>query len=370
MFDWAKELQILLNLNQSAVMVSIVQVKGSTPREVGTKLIVTSEKTIGTIGGGNLEHQSIKVAQNLLLKKPKQTHQIEHFSLSAGLGMCCGGSLEILFERLNFSDLSWLEPWVNCQQQKQDAILLSVLSKDQPTKKRVLLKNELLGGQKPALTKFLTHNVLEMAINMCNSSKFHDQTQYFNTQNGPAIWLESSPKTLKTLFLFGAGHVGQAVASLLANLDWNIEWLDSRDNCVEAQAIADSSTNISLHETDTPEADIDQAESGCDYLVMTHDHSLDFKLCQQILLKGDFNYFGVIGSKTKRKRFEHRLIDLGFSLEQLNKMQCPIGISGIHSKQPYAIAISVVSQLLRYSDPNYLKLSDAKDDNRMFYHSN
>ena len=88
------------------------------------------------------------------------------------------------------------------------------------------------------------------------------------------------------------------------------------------------------------------------FIVMTHDHGLDFQLCQAILKRQvkqqDIRYFGMIGSTTKRANFERRLLARGVSPETLTSLICPMGITGIHSKEPNLIAIAITAQLLQY----------------------
>ncbi|KND59480.1 XdhC protein (assists in molybdopterin insertion into xanthine dehydrogenase) [Candidatus Burkholderia verschuerenii] len=80
---------------------------------------------------------------------------------------------------------------------------------------------------------------------------------------------------------------------------------------------------------------------------MTHDHSLDFSLTQRIMRREDFAYFGLIGSKTKRVKFERRLIERGVAADRLPEITCPIGVEGIVDKAPWSIALAVTAQLLR-----------------------
>jgi xanthine dehydrogenase accessory factor len=88
------------------------------------------------------------------------------------------------------------------------------------------------------------------------------------------------------------------------------------------------------------------APPGASYLVMTHSHALDQRLAEAILARLDVGWFGLIGSKTKRKQFEHRLRARGFEPARIEAMACPIGLPGITSKEPAVIAASVCAQLL------------------------
>jgi xanthine dehydrogenase accessory factor len=89
------------------------------------------------------------------------------------------------------------------------------------------------------------------------------------------------------------------------------------------------------------------APEGAYYLVLTHSHDLDLKISETILKRGDFGYFGLIGSETKRARFIHRFEERGIAMQRIARMTCPIGIEGIAAKEPEIIAVSVVAQLLQ-----------------------
>jgi xanthine dehydrogenase accessory factor len=102
--------------------------------------------------------------------------------------------------------------------------------------------------------------------------------------------------------------------------------------------------------TDTPEVEIDNAPRDSYFLVMTHDHSLDQRLCERILLRDDFAYFGLIGSLSKRRNFETRLRRRGIDAQKFSRLTCPIGIDGIRSKHPAQIAISVAAEILQVYD--------------------
>ena len=142
--------------------------------------------------------------------------------------------------------------------------------------------------------------------------------------------------------LFGAGHVGHALVRLLGTLPCVVQWVDARDDLFPDEVPA----NVQIEATDLPEAIVDEAPAGAYFLVMTHDHSLDFALAQRIMRRDDFAYFGMIGSKTKRVKFERRLVDRGVPPCRLADMTCPIGVEGIADKAPGAIALAVAAQLL------------------------
>jgi xanthine dehydrogenase accessory factor len=146
--------------------------------------------------------------------------------------------------------------------------------------------------------------------------------------------------------LFGAGHVGQALVKVLATLPCRVHWVDERDTLFPS-GLPD---NVIAEATDTPEAEVDAAPPGSYFLVMTHSHALDQTLCEQIFRRTDYAYFGLIGSKTKRAKFEHRLEQYGVDPARFPEMVCPMGVAGITDKAPAMIAVAIVAQLLQVRD--------------------
>ena len=155
------------------------------------------------------------------------------------------------------------------------------------------------------------------------------------------------------LQIYGAGHVGRAIARLLADIDCAVDWIDEREE--EFPASLGSAGNWPAHTrkiaVDAVEAEVRAAPPGAFYLVLTHQHELDWRITEQVLLRGDSGYLGLIGSKTKRAKFFRRFEQRGFAPDTLRRITCPIGITGIAGKEPELIAIGVVAQLLQQSAP-------------------
>lgn len=160
----------------------------------------------------------------------------------------------------------------------------------------------------------------------------------------PASWPLPPPRF--HLQLYGAGHVGRAIVRLLEPLDCVVQWVDEREDEFPR---APSPPHVERVCVEPVQAEVAQAPAGAFYLVLTHSHDLDMAIAQAILRRGDFGYFGLIGSKTKRARFEHRLAERGIAADQLARMVCPIGVAGIDGKEPEVIAVAVVAQLLQAS---------------------
>ena len=159
----------------------------------------------------------------------------------------------------------------------------------------------------------------------------------------PAEWAAVAP--LFTLQLYGAGHVGRAIVRLLETLPCRVQWVDERES--EFPSTAPSQAHIEHLCVEPVQAEVALAPPGAFYLVLTHSHDIDLALAHEILKRNDFAWFGLIGSRTKRARFEHRLAERGVAAEALARMVCPIGVPGIAGKEPEVIAVAVVAQMLQ-----------------------
>lgn len=168
-------------------------------------------------------------------------------------------------------------------------------------------------------------------------------------------WPKSAPRF--HLQLYGAGHVGRAIVAALAPLNVVVDWIDERD--AEFPPDAELPPNVRKVCVDAIEGEVACAPRGAFYLVLTHQHDLDLRIGEAILKRGDFAFFGLIGSKTKRNRFIHRYEQRGIPLETIARMTCPIGVPGIAGKEPEVIAASVVAQLLQVSGARHAETGEA-----------
>jgi xanthine dehydrogenase accessory factor len=158
-------------------------------------------------------------------------------------------------------------------------------------------------------------------------------------------WPKSAPRF--HLQLYGAGHVGRAIVQALMPLNVIVDWIDEREEEFPADVVLPPHVRTVC--VDTIEAEVRTAPRGAFYLVLTHQHDLDLRIGEAILKRGDFAFFGLIGSKTKRNRFIHRFEQRGIAAEAIERMTCPIGVPGIDGKEPEVIAAAVVAQLLQVS---------------------
>jgi xanthine dehydrogenase accessory factor len=319
-------------LTTPAILVTVAKVLGSGPRAAGAKMLVTQAHSFDTIGGGHLEMCAIEIARKMLAI-PAGTlageRHLQSFSLGPSLGQCCGGAVHLAFERLtqyNFEYVNHLQIRLIKGQDSWRFTSLETLSAATILDAR---GEHLIGPNLPA--QLVTQ--MDAAV----------PCQLMKDESGLTWLIDACVPYKPHLMLFGAGHVGAAIVRALAELPCQITWVDEREDMFPAHL----PSKVKIEATDTPEALIANAPAGVSFLVLTHSHALDQHLSEHILKRNDFAWFGLIGSKTKRMLFEHRLRGRDVTDIQLEKMVCPIGIPGIQGKEPAVIATSVAAQLLQ-----------------------
>jgi xanthine dehydrogenase accessory factor len=299
-----------------AVLVTVAIVEGSGPREAGAKMVVGASTLADTIGGGHLELRAVNVAR-AMLADGRERH-LERFALGPSLGQCCGGVVHLAFERMQAAQASLLG------ERRRDETWRLIALDGAPDS--ALLDGAgrfLWGAGSPVFARERGTHVMQ-------------------EQDGRRWLVDHLVPARAHLLLFGAGHVGQAIVRALAHLPCTVTWIDEREDMFSA----DVPPNVTVEASDTPEALVAQAPAGASYLVMTHSHALDQRLAEAIMARSGVGWFGLIGSRTKRRQFEHRLRARGADPARIDAMVCPIGLPGIANKAPAVIAASVCAQLL------------------------
>ncbi len=249
--SWSDAVNELTRKGEAYVLVTILGVRGSAPRDSGTKMVITADGIYDTIGGGHLEYKTIALAQELLADENRLQH-IEHFPLGPSLGQCCGGSTSILFERFAGSRVN--------------------------------------------------------------------------------------------IMLFGAGHVGRALAGILAGLPCRVQWVDPRED----QFPTPMAGNITPLVSEEPKDEVASMPANSYYIVMTHNHQMDFEIAEAILKRGDFSYLGLIGSDTKWTRFQQRFAHKGVDPETVERIHCPVGLAQVPGKHPMEVAVSIAGEVIAH----------------------
>ncbi len=255
-------LPAFLAAHPGAILVEVVEAKGSTPREAGTLMLVAETALWGTIGGGHLEFLAIDCARRVMAGETTQTEL--DVPLGPEIGQCCGGRVRLSLRRVD--------------QSVQEALL------------------RRLADERAAFPEVM---------------------------------------------LFGAGHVGLALARALSHLPLAVTLIDSRP-----EIDGDVPDGISFRRVAMPEAEVAKVKTGGAAVILTHDHALDFLIAKEALARGDLAYVGMIGSKTKRATFASFLEREGIGRAAVHRLILPIGGSVVRDKRPAVIAAMVAAEIL------------------------
>jgi xanthine dehydrogenase accessory factor len=326
MSDWIDRLRDALAAEERAVVVTVAATRGSVPREPGARMIATRDRAYGTIGGGHLEFEAIRIAREALANGSSGAW-LARFPLAARLGQCCGGVATVLFQSFDASS---------------DAALEAIA--------RRLAAGEVFALATAVAPRGASLRVVEPAAGL--PSSIVDKAQELLHKGGPPVlvddagtswFVERATRNDFRVVVFGNGHVGRALVQVLGALPCVVTWVDEREHDFPASVPA----NVDVVVTDVPEAEVRAAVPGSMFLVMTHRHALDFDLVVAIAERADFSYAGMIGSAAKRAQMERRLATHGIEADAIARIVCPIGIAGIDGREPGAIAVAVAAELLQ-----------------------
>lgn len=313
---WAADALTAIRRGEPVALVSVMAAEGSTPREAGARMVVTPTGQCGTIGGGNLEHLATDQARKLLAQNTR-SYAVQDYPLGPLLQQCCGGYVRLLLERVD--DIAWLEA-VETAYIARRPFGIAALFKGNHLE-RILLRQE---DQWPGTL-------------LADAQGAPLPGRRPQPGEGDRL-IERIDARKPTLLLFGAGHVGQAIARAFAPLPFALDHRDSREEAAGPGIAVCGEVRLTE----------DAARAGPDdfVLILTHNHDLDYRLTRAAL-SAKPRYLGLIGSATKRARFERRLRDDGFGDADLTHLTCPIGIPGLKSKAPEVIAVAVAADLLQ-----------------------
>jgi xanthine dehydrogenase accessory factor len=303
--DWLTVLRRQLPHQGLAMLVTVVRSQGQVPRETGARLALADDWQADSLGGGWLEQQACMHARRLLAE-PQTVRHCECFHLGPAGDYCCAGQVWLLFEKLGKQDEGWLElAW---QARLQGRVLRRTLRLDSA----LPISCSWPAGKGEGVRWLAEQTLLQDDL--------------------------AAPEL--TVVLCGAGHVGRAVSRLLGELPVRLLWLDSRPAMFPADCPGHITTLQGGVEL------ISRLPADACWLVMTHSDLLDFCWIEQILQRGDARFVGLLGSHSKLASFNLRLMG-SLPLGQIASIRCPVGIGGIDSRQPAAVAIAVVAELLQ-----------------------
>ena len=278
--------------------VVIAATHGSCPRETGAAMLVWEDGQSGTIGGGALEYELARAAREQAVAVRLSRH-----ALGPEMGQCCGGAVEVVSEVYDAGSL--------------------------PEAKTVVARP--VSG--PAAMPLSVKRLLATARN---------QGRPPEAQLLDGWMIEPVARPTREIWIWGAGHVGRALVSVLEPLpEVRITWVDTAPDRFPGE-VPEGVTPLPAAE---PARLVPHAPKDAHHLILTYSHALDLELCHQLLTHG-FASAGLIGSATKWARFRKRLTALGHGPDQIDGIRCPIGDPSL-GKHPQAIAVGVAAEILR-----------------------
>ncbi|MDB6454511.1 xanthine dehydrogenase accessory protein XdhC [Falsirhodobacter sp. 20TX0035] len=275
------------------VRVVVAAHQGSSPREVGAAMLVWDGGTEGTIGGGALEWEAIRLARQVTAPR------LERMPLGPKLGQCCGGTVTLLLEP--FTEVTLTGPVLARGEGEMPLPVRRILA--QARDRGVRPPPQLIGG-----------------------------------------WMvEPVAEADRPLWIWGAGHVGRALVGVMAPLPgFDVTWIDT-DRARFPDVIPDGVAPLWAAD---PVPFAAHAPVQAEHLILTYSHALDLAICHALLRHG-FGWAGLIGSQSKKARFARRLRALG---QDPDRIACPIGDPAL-GKHPQQIAVGVAAQLLGRAAP-------------------
>ncbi len=391
MINWFENLRCLVESAGTVILVTVITVRGSAPREIGAKILITETQCQGTVGGGNLEYKAIAQARELIRRSAEtesMTAPVIHtYALGPSLGQCCGGQVALMYERV-VCDTAWFQHAVEITKGSEGKRLWICRSMINPADYR------LIADDQEAVDRYEQYDTCGDGEDQKDGGKDsgntgrkhgskHGQSDINQlplsphmTGHGPGVlypdsaspasassalagidhadavanaatqalsagwWCEQLSPQLPEVWIFGAGHVGQALHEQLQLLPCNAVAIDSRDDVLQRLP-----SSVRVIATDCCVAEVESAPAGAWFIVMTHSHAIDFDLCCAILKRNDFAYLGLIGSHTKRATFVTRLAHRGFASTQIDRLVSPIGLTTLKSRLPQLIALGVATDL-------------------------
>jgi xanthine dehydrogenase accessory factor len=329
MKEWLRLILEKLEQGQDVVLCTVLSASGSTPRGAGARMAVFSDGTsMGTIGGGAVEARAQERAERILAGEAAQIHSYcLRPNEKADIGMICGGDVRVAFQRLSTSS------------QQDRSLLRGALDRQRSD---LWLVQEIRGGEITAtalwdgalqLGDFISPEALKPLL----------QSHPVLTEGEVAYYTEPLFRQ-STVYVFGCGHVSQALVPVLRSVDFRVAVYDHRAElaCAEKFPAADR-----IIQGDFAAIGEKVHLTGADYaVIMTPGHEADREVLSQVL-HTQATYIGCIGSRKKIAATNARLRAEGFGEDDIARIHAPIGLP-ILAQTPAEIAVSVAAELIEH----------------------
>jgi xanthine dehydrogenase accessory factor len=337
-----REMVRLLDQGESFAVATIFDKVGSVPRSAGAKMVIRADGSIfGSIGGGRLEADAMRLAGEALLARHTLVHAFDLTGKDvAAMDMICGGAGEVLIEYVDANDQN---NWIVCAaaadvvERGEKAWLVTALS-EKPGAGGLVRQQCLVGASKTLIGKVdCDPYILEKLV--AGSAKISIHAEALDGQR----FLVEALRPTGTVYLFGAGHLSQRIAPLSQSVGFRTVILDDRLDYANRERFPEPAEIVPVDSfANLPALPIDENS----YLVIvTRDHLYDRVVLEQVL-RSDAAYVGMIGSRGKRDLVFKDMINQGYREEEFARVHAPIG-TNIGAETPEELAVSIVGELIQ-----------------------
>jgi xanthine dehydrogenase accessory factor len=337
-----------INRNRDFVLVTIIDVSGSSPRHTGTRFLVKGDGGIvGTIGGGLFEEKVRLLAADALENRTSRRpafafRETDTKDADLNCDMICGGDTQVMLEFVDAADptnRATYERLLEMTLNRESGLFFSHMA--MPVDGRGEIKHLLVDQRGTQLGGFPGQ---EAAIGLVPDRRHIKPAQLLDIP-GPdhAVFLEWIHPS-GTVFILGAGHVGKCVARLASFVGFKVVVVDDRFEFANRGNVPDADEVVVLPSFGECSARLPVDEDGY-IVIVTRGHMHD-QIVLSWALKTDAAYIGMIGSRAKNRVIYDALLDEGRTEKDFARVYAPIGLP-IGGDTPEEIALSIVAEMVQ-----------------------
>lgn len=312
------------------VFVTTIASSGSSPRGAGSRMLVLSDgASFGTVGGGNVEYVSTLQAREVLsLKKSYSKGYKLQKNEVADLGMICGGDVVVYFQYISWENQDFYDLCTRIisgwEKNESSWLIMDITDETAWSAGYYSMEDGLCGLDISDISPLLQSRAVQVTL------------------EGHRYYSEPLVRQGK-VYVFGGGHVAQELVPVLSHLDFRCVVFDDREAFSNSARFPDALDCITGDFSRIADYITIQPQ---DYLcIMSRGHQFDY-IIQQQALRTDAHYIGVMGSRQKMITIRQKLLEDGFTDEQIDRITTPIGLD-ILAETPAEIAISIAGELIR-----------------------
>jgi xanthine dehydrogenase accessory factor len=337
MQEFLNKINYFLQNDQKFATATVTNTWGSGPRPIGSMMLIGEDGTMsGSVSGGCVEGAVVRLSAEVLREN---TPKLVTFGVSDdeawSVGLSCGGSIEVFIEPfLAFSEPKMWSILRGCLELNQGAILLTKLSENAPAHQLVLANGDVINSDFGA-----TKDLITAALDTYQQRK----TKKIETENND-IWFAQVFPPKQKLVIIGAAHITVDLVHLAHYFGFETTVIDPRG--IFANKTDFPTPPNALHVDWPAEILPEMTLDAYTYVVLlTHDPKIDDQALH-ILLRSNVAYIGALGSKKTHEKRVNRLLNAGFSTEEIGKINAPVGVN-INAKSAREIAVSIIGALIK-----------------------